>query len=216
MSGFHAPDAKSVDRKLAIYLQPSPKIESDNAKVRKAAEAAVADRKGAWQKVQAVHEWIRKHVKYAGDMDNTQTCMTTLETGRGVCTEMNSLAVAMLPHPRVFPPGWSAFPRIATTRFTSSTAGKGHWISGDASTYDSISPSKAAEGMILQKGDNVNIVDPNTHRRTKGRFLAETVAGPSRSPNAQSRVSGDQSGDQGEREDAGFASGGGERGEVTR
>ena len=48
LSGFHAPDAKSMDRKLAICLLPSPKIESDNPKVRKAAarRSAIARARG--------------------------------------------------------------------------------------------------------------------------------------------------------------------------
>ena len=182
LSGFHAPDAKSMDRKWAICLLPSPKIESDNPKVRKAAAAAVGNRKGAWQKVQAIHEWIHKNITFAGDMENTQTCMTTLEVRRGVCAEMNSLAVAML-RAEGFPARLVRIPAHCYYEVCLVNGeGKGHWIGGDASKDESISPSEAAQGLILQKGDNVNIIDPNTKRRTKGRFLAETVAATSHSP----------------------------------
>ena len=121
---------------------------------------------------------------FAGNMENTQTCMKTLEVGRGVCAEMNSLAVAML-RAEGFP---ARLVRIPTHCYYEvyllDGEEKGHWISGDASKDDSITPNEAAEGLILQKGDNVSIIDPNTHRRTKGRFLAETVTGSSHSPGA--------------------------------
>jgi hypothetical protein len=182
LGGFHVPDAKPVDRKLAIYLLPSPKIESDNPKVRKAADVAVGDRKGAWEKVQAIHAWIRKHVNFAGDMENTQTCMTTLDVGRGVCAEMNSLAVAML-RAEGFPARLVRIPAHCYYEvYLVDGEGKGHWIGGDASKDESILPNEAAQGLILQKGDNVNIIDPNTHRRTKGRFLADGATASSHSP----------------------------------
>lgn len=177
LSRFHAPDAKSMDRKLAIHLLPSPKIESDNPKVRKAAAAAVGDRKGAWEKVQAVHEWIHKNVAFAGDMENTQTCMTTLEVCRGVCAEMNSLAVAML-RAEGFPARLVRIPAHCYYEvYLVDGEGKGHWLGGDASKDESISPNEAAQGLILQKGDNVSVIDPNSKRRVKGRFLGESVFG---------------------------------------
>ena len=62
--------------------------------------------------------------------------------------------------------------------------GQGHWIAGDA-TRGAIVFGRAIEGMILQKGDNVNIIDPNTRQPAKGRFLAETAAGVPQSRSAR-------------------------------
>ena len=54
---------------------------------------------------------------------------------------------------------------------------RGTGCAGDATRDAAITPGKTPEGMILQKGDNVIIVDPKTKRRTKGRILADTVVG---------------------------------------
>jgi hypothetical protein len=60
--------------------------------------------------------------------------------------------------------------------------GHGHWIAGDASARAAIALNDPPGGIILQKGDNVSVVDPATHRRVKGRFLAEMVAGTPQTP----------------------------------
>ena len=91
-----APDPQTLSRRVAIHLAPSPKIESDHPEVRKAAEEAVGDRTGAWEKVQAIHQWVHANIAFSGGMENVRNCIQTLESRRGVCAEMNSLAVAML------------------------------------------------------------------------------------------------------------------------
>ena len=182
---LQAPDPQSLGRRVAIHLAPSPKIESDNPQVRKAAEEAVGDRTGAWEKVQAIHQWVHKNIVFAGGLENVQTCMTTLESRRGVCAELNSLAVAMLrttglPARLVRVPGHCYY-----EVYLLDSQDKGHWFIGDASTAATIAPGGTAGGLILQKGDNVSVVDPNTKRRAKGRFLAETVTGTSQTKSAR-------------------------------
>lgn len=172
-----APDPQSLSRRVAIHLAPSPKIESDHPQVRKAAEEALGSRTGAWEKVQAIHQWVHTNIAFSGGLENVRTCMQTLDSRRGVCAEMNSLAVAMLravrlPARLVRVPGHCYY-----EVYLLDSQDKGHWFVGDASAAATITPSGSAKGMILQKGDNVSVIDPNTKRRTKGRFLAETVTG---------------------------------------
>jgi hypothetical protein len=171
-------------KQTVAYLSPSPRIESDAAPVRKAAEAAVGDRQNAWDQVKAIHEWVYQNIKFAGGLENVQTAVKTLSLRTGVCAEKNSLAVAMLraqgmPARLVRIPGHCYY-----EVYLLDGEGQGHWFSGDASTAATISPSGAAMGMILQKGDNVSIIDPTTKKKTKSRFLAETAGGTPQSRGA--------------------------------
>ena len=184
---FRAPDPHAKERKLAVYLAPSPKIESDDPQVGKAAEEAVGDRQGAWEMVEAIHQWVHKNIEFAGDLENVNTCMQTLQLRRGVCAEMNSLTVAML-RAGGFPARLVRIPGHCYYEvYLLDGQGQGHWLAGDASRDATITPGTAAEGVILQKGDNVSLIDPTTKRRTKGRFLAETCVGVAQSSASRMR-----------------------------
>ena len=171
---FTAPERSA---KLAIYLSPSPRIESDHPDVRKAAEEAVGDREKAWEQVKAVHQWVHQHITFHGGMENTQGVVKTLATRIGECAEKNSLAVAMLRSLGI-PARLVRIPKHCYYEvYLVDGDGEGRWRSGDASAAPTIVPSRAALGIILQKGDSVPIIDPATKKRTKGRFLGETATG---------------------------------------
>lgn len=175
--GFRAASRHGLPRKVAVHLTPSPKIESDNAQVHQAAKEVVGDRSGAWEKVEAIHRWVHEKIEFAGDMENVQTCPQTLQDRRGVCAEMNSLNVAML-RAEGFPARLVRIPGHCYYEvYLLDAEGRGHWLAGDASRNATITPGQSIAGMILQKGDNVTIIDPKTKRRTKGRFLSETAVG---------------------------------------
>jgi len=183
---LRAPDPHKVGRKMAAHLAPSPQIESNSPQVRKAAKEAVGQGSAAWEQVQAIHQWVHKNIASAGGMENVQTCIQTLQLRRGVCAEINSLAVAML-RAAGFPARLVRVPKHCYYEvYLLDGDGKGQWLSGDASTAERITPGGVPGNMILQKGDNVPIVDPNTRRRTQGRFLAETATGVA--PNKAARL----------------------------
>jgi transglutaminase-like putative cysteine protease len=176
------PDARTAGRKMAGYLAPSPKIESDDPQVRKAAQEAVGRSTGAWEKVQAIHQWVHKNIVFTGDLENVQTCPQTLELRHGVCAELNSLAIAMLRASRL-PARLVRIPGHCYYEvYLLDGEGRGHWIAGDASARATIALDDPPGGMILQKGDNVSVVDPLSHRRVKGRILAESATGTPQSP----------------------------------
>lgn len=187
VSRFTPPNPRSLDRKVALHLAPSPKIESDQPQVRKASEEALGNAKNAWEKVQAIHVWVNKNIVSAGDLENVQTCLQTLELRHGVCAEKNSLAVAML-RSAGFPARLVRIPGHCYYEvYLLDEAGEGHWLTADASANPAITPNgcSAAGSLILQKGDNVTIINPTTKRRTKGRFLGETVTGLPQTRGAQ-------------------------------
>ena len=128
---FTLPELKKLPRKVALHLAPSPKIESDHPRVRQAAQEAVGQREGAWEKVAAVHDWVAGNITFAGGWENVQTCMETLDVRRGVCAEKNSLAVAMLragvPARLVRVPN-----HVYYEFYLLDGDGQGHWFSADA------------------------------------------------------------------------------------
>ncbi len=198
-----SPDARTAGRKMAVYLAPSPKIESDDPQVRKAAQEAISQRgattgssssagstvgqsnrgaPGPWEKVQAIHQWVHKNIVFTGNLENVQTCPQTLQLRHGVCAELNSLTVAMLRASR-FPARLVRIPGHCYYEvYLLDGEGRGHWLAGDASARATIALDDRPGGMILQKGDNVSIVDAGTHRRVKGRILAESATGTPQTP----------------------------------
>jgi hypothetical protein len=179
------PDARTAGRKMAVCLAPSPKIESDDPQVRQTAQEATAGLTGAWEKVQAIHQWVHKNITFTGDLENVQTCPQTLQRRHGVCAELNSLTVAMLRASR-FPARLVRIPNhVYYEVYLLDSEGGGHWLAGDAGARPTITLDDRPGGMILQKGDNVSITDPGTHRRTKGRILSETATGTSLTPAAR-------------------------------
>ena len=56
-------------------------------------------------------------------------------------------------------------------------SGTGHWLAADATVDALPRPANSSRSVILQKGDNVTIIDPRTKRRVKHRFLADTLQG---------------------------------------
>ncbi len=94
---------------------------------------------------QAIHRWVHKNIEFAGDMENVQTCMTTLQLRRGVCAEMNSLNVAML-RAAGFPARLVRIPGHCYYEvYLLDGQGTGHWLSGDASKDATIAPGQTPE-----------------------------------------------------------------------
>ena len=63
-SKFRIPENRELNNQLRVYLGPSPLIESRNAKIRALAKEIGADAPTAWQRVEAIYDWVREHVEY--------------------------------------------------------------------------------------------------------------------------------------------------------
>ena len=137
--------------------------------------------------------------------------MTTLEVGRGVCAEMNSLAVAML-RAEGFPARLVRIPAPLLLRgLPPRWRGKGHWISGDASKDDSILPNRGRRGVDPSEGRQREHHRPEHASADEGAFFGGDRHGLIAFARREHPFRVDQSGDEGELEDAGFASGAGGR-----
>ena len=172
-SGYVVP--KKLDHNTRIFLGPSPKIESRNAKIKSLAKEITVDKPGAWEKVEAIYDWVREHVKY--ENGPLKGAMAALKDGTGDCEELTSLFIALcrasdIPARTVWVPG-HCYPEF----YLEDDEGKGHWFPCQAAgtrAFGGIPEQKP----ILQKGDNFSV--PET--REKQRYVAEHLTGQGGQP----------------------------------
>ncbi len=174
---FILPNAKRSDRKFAAFLGPSPYIQSNRPEVIEAARQIGTDKEKAWEKVEAIYDWVRAKIKFEDNQgDPVKTTMATLREGTGDCDEMSSLFVALcradgIPARLVRVPG-HCYPEF----FLLDRDGKGHWFPCQAAGTRAFGAMPDPR-PVLQKGDNVLASEPGTKKKTKVRFLPETLIG---------------------------------------
>jgi hypothetical protein len=117
---------EKLDPKLTGYLLPSPYIESNDEKIRTLAREIVEGKASAWQRAEAIYEWVRAKIKYEdGDI---KTTLTALKDGTGDCEELTSLFIALcrankIPARMVWVPG-HCYPEF----YLLDHQGQGHWF----------------------------------------------------------------------------------------
>ncbi|HAY83312.1 MAG TPA: transglutaminase [Planctomycetaceae bacterium] len=158
---------KKVPRDMAKYLTDSPYIEVRNSKIRKLAQDAVMGKDTAWEKVEAIYDWVRENVEYEFDKEIKST-LVALRTGKGDCEELSSLFVAMCRANKI-PARCVWVPKHTYPEFyLEDDEGNGHWIpcqaAGDRQFGDMFEPRP-----ILQKGDNFRVPE---HRKPQ-RYVSE-------------------------------------------
>jgi transglutaminase-like putative cysteine protease len=172
--------SKRPDAKLASYLRPSPYIESSAPQVLKLAKEVGADKEKAWEKVEAIYDWVRAEVKFEDNRGRqVKGVLATLRDRTGDCDEMTSLFIALC-RANSIPARTVRVPRHVYPEFyLLDRDGKGHWFPCQ------VSGTRAFGGMpdprpILQKGDNVRVTDAGGKKRktTTVRILPDTLVGP--------------------------------------
>jgi hypothetical protein len=168
---YIVPDPKKLTRQIRLYLSPSPLIESRDPKIVKLAKEIVADKEKAWDRAEAIYDWVRKKVKYQNGP--IKGAMAALKDGTGDCEELSSLFIALcravdIPARTVWVPGhcYSEF-------YLLDDKGAGHWFpcqSAGSREFGGITELRP----ILQKGDNFR---PPRGSRERQRYLAESLTG---------------------------------------
>lgn len=185
---FQLPDPKKLDRKLAGYLGPSPQIEADHPDVKRLAEQLTARHPTAWGKVQAIYDWVRKHVERQDNRgQEMKGTVQTLNEATGDCDEMTGVFVALcralgVPARMVRVPG-----HVFGEFYLLDAQGKGQWFPCEVAAGEAFG-TLADPRPILQKGDNILAVDPATRRKTRFRILPETLTGTAAVPGAQPKM----------------------------
>lgn len=171
------PAAKRSDRKLAAFLGPSPYIESNSPEIIEKARQIGADKEKAWEKVEAIYDWVRAKIKFEDNQGGTvKTTLATLGDGTGDCDEMSSLFVAIcradgIPARLVRVPG-HCYPEF----YLLDRDVKGHWFPCQAAGTRAFGRMPDPR-PILQKGDNILASEPGTKKKARVRFLPETLIG---------------------------------------
>ncbi len=162
---------KKVDRNLREYLGVSQGIETRSPKIRTLSKEIFAKEDNAWEKVEAIYDWVRDNVAYReGEFKGA---MQALRDKHGDCEELSSLFIAMcrangVPARTVWVPG-HCYPEF----YLVDRQGVGYWFPCQAAgsrDFGGIVERRA----ILQKGDNFD--DPDRPNR-KLRYVSEFVSG---------------------------------------
>ena len=170
------PNTKKLSRKVRAYLGPSPKIESRNRKIRSLAKQIAVEDQGAWQRVEAIYDWVRDNIKYKNGP--IKGAMAALKDGSGDCEELTSLFIALcragdIPARTVWVPG-HCYPQF----YLEDAEGNGHWFPCQAAGSRSFG-GIPEQRPILQKGDNFR---PPWNKRQRQRYLAEHLTGTGGQP----------------------------------
>ena len=176
-TAFVLPVAKDLSPALRRYLGASPKIEVQNAKIRKAAKETGADAKLAWDRVEALYDWMRTQVKYKTG-DPVKGAAAALKDGFGGHDDMTSLFVALcraadIPARTVWVPEFSY-----AEFYLLDKKGEGHWIPcspAGTKAFGEMLDTKP----VLAKGDNFA---PPDESRERQRYIKEFLTGVRRRP----------------------------------
>jgi hypothetical protein len=162
---------KKLPREVMIHTGPSPYIESRHPKITSLAKEIVADKEGAWAKVEAIYDWVRENVKY--ENGELKGAVKALNDKTGDCEELSSLFIALcraqkIPARTVWVPD-HCYPEF----YLADAEGNGCWFPCQAAG------SRAFGGIpeerpILQKGDNFR--DPDRPKE-KLRYVSEYLTG---------------------------------------
>ncbi len=162
-------------RELRQYLGSSPSIETSDPKIKRLAEEVVQGKSAAWEKAEAIYDWVQANIEYKFDIE-LKGALTALEEGRGDCEELTSLFVALcranrIPARSVWVPG-----HCYAEFYLEDESGKGHWYPCQAAGTRAFGEMHETR-PILQKGDKFEVPG---ERKAK-RYVAETF----RAKNAQ-------------------------------
>ena len=173
---YKLPETRKLPRDVRLYLAPSPKIESRDAKIRKLAKEVGAEREKAWEQVEAIYDWVREKVKYQNGP--LKGALAALKDETGDCEDITSLFIAIcraagIPARTVWVPG-HCYPEF----YLEDDQGQGHWFPCQAAgtrEFGGITELRP----ILQKGDNFR--PPGKGNQRKGnerqRYMAESLTG---------------------------------------
>jgi hypothetical protein len=188
--GFVVPDAKTLDRAMHVFLAPSPYIESTHAKIQEYAKQVGADKQKAWDRVEAIYDWVRDKVQYRKNTPPKST-LQTLQDGFGDCDEMCSLFIAIcraggIPARTVRIPG-----HVYAEFYLLDDKGRGQWFPCQLAGTRAFGEIPQGE-PILQRGDNyrASVLDPQTKKPKieTYRYLPDTLVGVPRPGGGQPQM----------------------------
>ncbi len=159
-----------LSRDMRAFVRPSPYIESTDRRIQQLAEEAAAGHESAWEKAEAIFDWVRTNVRYEFDV-KIKGARQALDDGFGDCEELTSLFVAMcravdIPARAVWIPD-HCYPEF----YLEDEQGNGHWFPCQAAGTRFFGAMPEVK-PVLQKGDSFRI--PGS--RTPVRYVSEMLS----------------------------------------
>jgi transglutaminase-like putative cysteine protease len=159
---------RRLPRDVGKFLAPSPKIESRHPKIRTLSRELVKDKEAAWEKAEAIYDWVRDNVEYTNGP--LKGALAALNEGTGDCEELTSLFIALcraskIPARTVWIPG-HCYPEF----YLQDQEGTGHWFPCQAAGTRDFG-SMPDFRPILQKGDNYRVPEKKEPQRYVAEFL---------------------------------------------
>jgi hypothetical protein len=168
---FRLPEKNKLDRSVLTYLATSPKIECTNPKIRELAKKIGADKEKAWQRVEAIYDFVRSKVEYKHLPH--KGAVGALKEGAGDCEDMTSLFIAIcraanIPARTVWIPG-HVYPEF----YLLDDKGEGHWFPCQVAGTRAFGEMPETK-PILAKGDNFR---PPYNPKEHERYIREYLTG---------------------------------------
>lgn len=168
---YRLPDEGKLDRKVRVYLGPSPYIECTHAKIRALAREIGAEEATAWKRVEAIYDWVRDNVELK--KGRLKGAVAAARDGSGDEEDLVSLFIAIcraadIPARTVWIPN-----HCYAEFYLEDEEGAGQWFPcqvAGARAFGEMPDHRP----ILQKGDN--FPSPR-NRRDRMRYLPETLDG---------------------------------------
>ena len=166
---------RRLPREFRPYLGKSPYIESTSPRIKNLAKTVVAGKDGAWDKAEAIYDWVRDNIEYKeGELKGA---LAALKDGNGDCEELTSLFVAMcranrIPARTVWIEG-HCYPEF----YLQDDQGDGQWYPCQAAGTRNFG-GMFDKRLIMQKGDTFKVPEMKKVQRYVAEFLsAKSVRG---------------------------------------
>ena len=126
--GFVIPDSKKLPREIRPYLTPSPLIECRDPKIRALAKEIGADKTKAWDRVEAIYDWVREHIKDKDQGGVPKGALAALKDGNGDCEARTSVFIAICRAADIPARTVWVFGHVYPEFYLCDGKGEGHWF----------------------------------------------------------------------------------------
>ena len=157
-----------LPRDVSKFLGPSPKVETRDPQIQKLAKEVAEGKDGAWEKVEAIYDWVRTNVEYKDCP--VKGARAALRDKSGYFEDLTALFIAFcrvnkIPARTVWIPD-HAYPEF----YLVDDKGQGHWIPCQvAGTRDFGGIPEFRP--VLQKGDNFKVPETKEPQPLVAEFL---------------------------------------------
>lgn len=153
---------KTMPRDVRKCLANSPNIDCRNAKIRMQAKTLTADKDSAWEKVEAIYDWMKENVEHTNDP--AKGAVETLDQKNGHHEDLAALFIALCRASKV-PARTVWVPNYCYAEFyLEGEEDQGEWFPcefKEKTQFGTVSQPY----MILQKGDNVQVPEAKKRKR---------------------------------------------------